>query len=135
MKTSLNAAQSRAKSYSANLVRANDQLEKTVIRSPLSGVITNLAVEKGERAVPGMMFNPQATLMTIADLSVIQAELKVDETDIVNLKLKDAASSQGRCAARHRLRGRGHRDRQQPDQGSTTGSTSRKPRTSRSSSP
>jgi HlyD family secretion protein len=72
-------------------MRANDQLEKTVIRSPLSGVITNLAVEKGERAVPGMMFNPQATLMTIADLSVIQAELKVDETDIVNLKLKDTA--------------------------------------------
>ncbi len=91
MKTSLTAAQSRTRSYSANLVRANDQLEKTVIRSPLSGVITNLAVEKGERAVPGMMFNPQATLMTIADLSVIQAELKVDETDIVNLKLKDNA--------------------------------------------
>ncbi len=92
MKTSLSAAQSRTKSYSANLVRAADQLEKTVIKSPLSGVVTNLAVEKGERAVPGMMFNTQATLMTIADLSVIQAELKVDETDIVNLKLKDSAS-------------------------------------------
>jgi HlyD family secretion protein len=91
MKTSLNAAQSRAKSYSANVLRANDQLEKTIIRAPLSGVITNLAVEKGERAVPGMMFNTQATLMTIADLSVIQAELKVDETDIVNLKLNDKA--------------------------------------------
>ena len=117
MKTSLNAAQSRAKSFSANLTRANDQLEKTVIRSPLSGVITNLAVEKGERAVPGMMFNPQATLMTIADLSVIQAELKVDETDIVNLQADRHGLCESRCAPGQRVRGGSHRDRQQPDQG------------------
>src|SRR5206468_5777225 len=45
----------------------------------------------GERAVPGIMSNPQATLMTIADLSVIQAELKVDETDVVNLALGNKA--------------------------------------------
>src|SRR5262249_50868637 len=58
---------------------------------PLDGVITQLLVEKGERAVPGILSNPQATLMTIADLSVIQAELKVDETDIVNLALGNQA--------------------------------------------
>jgi HlyD family secretion protein len=46
-------------------------------------------VEKGERAQPGIMSNPEATLMTIANLSVIQAELKVDETDVVNLSLGD----------------------------------------------
>ncbi len=54
-------------------------------------MITQLLVEKGERAVPGILSNPQATLMTIADLSVIQAELKVDETDIVNLALSNQA--------------------------------------------
>jgi HlyD family secretion protein len=91
MRTTQAAAAARAKSVSASVVRATDQLSKTVVTSPLSGVITKLAVEKGERAVPGMMFNPQATLMTIADLSVIQAELKVDETDIVNLTLGDTA--------------------------------------------
>jgi HlyD family secretion protein len=58
----------------------------------MDGVITSLIVQKGERAVPGIMSNPQATLMTIADLSVIQAELKVDETDVINLALGNPAT-------------------------------------------
>jgi HlyD family secretion protein len=91
MRTSFEASQSRVKSVAANLTRANDQLKKTTLYSPLDGIITQLQVEVGERAVPGMMFNTQATLMTIADLSVIQAELKVDETDIVNLQLGQIA--------------------------------------------
>jgi HlyD family secretion protein len=90
MKTGLAASASRAKSMAANLSRSEDQLKKTTLFSPLNGTITQLLVEKGERAVPGIMSNPQATLMTIADLSVIQAELKVDETDIVTLELGDA---------------------------------------------
>jgi HlyD family secretion protein len=49
-------------------------------------VVVKLNVEAGERAVPGILSNPQATLMTIADLSVIEAEMKIDETDIVNIK-------------------------------------------------
>jgi len=57
----------------------------------MDGVITQLKKEKGERAVPGMMTSPEATIMTIADLSTIQAQLKVDETDIVNLSLGDVA--------------------------------------------
>ncbi len=91
MKTAYAASQSRAKSVEANLTRQADLLTKTTLRSPIDGVITQLLVEKGERAVPGMMFNPQATLMTIADLSVIQAELKVDETDVINLSLHQTA--------------------------------------------
>src|SRR5437867_4779 len=91
MKNSYSASLSRAKSTAAILTRANDQLKKTTLYSPLNGVITQLLVEKGERAVPGIMSNPQATLMTIADLSVIQAELKVDETDVVNLALGNHA--------------------------------------------
>jgi len=91
MKNAYSASLSRAKSTAAILTRANDQLKKTTLYSPLNGVITQLLVEKGERAVPGIMSNPQATLMTIADLSVIQAELKVDETDVVNLALGNHA--------------------------------------------
>jgi HlyD family secretion protein len=91
MKVSQGAALNRAKSTGATLTRANDLLTKTVLRSPLSGIITQLSVEKGERAVPGNMFSPQATLMTIADLSTIQAQLKVDETDVVNLTLGNLA--------------------------------------------
>jgi HlyD family secretion protein len=91
MKVSQGASTNRAKATLANLNSAQDQLTKTILRAPLSGVITQLPVTKGERAVPGTMFSTQATLMTIADLSVIQAELKVDETDIVNLALGNAA--------------------------------------------
>ena len=78
-----------AKAAMARLAQANDQLKKTTLYAPLDGVITKLNVEKGERAQPGIMSNPEATLMTIANLSVIQAELKVDETDIVNLSIGD----------------------------------------------
>jgi HlyD family secretion protein len=88
------SAESRLASSKASMARlrqADNQLEKTILYSPLDGVITQLNVEKGERAQPGIMSNPQATLMTIANLSVIQAELKVDETDIVNLSLGDIA--------------------------------------------
>jgi HlyD family secretion protein len=90
-KIDLSSSHLRVKQAEANLTSADDQLKKTTLFAPLNGVVTNLAVEKGERAQPGIMSNPQATLMTIADLSVIQAELKVDETDIVNLALGDSA--------------------------------------------
>ena len=72
----------------ANLERMQDLLAKT-ITAPLGGVITKLNVSKGERAVPGILSNPEATLMTIADLSTIVAEMKVDETDIINVSLDD----------------------------------------------
>ncbi len=88
-KASAAASHSRAKASEAELTRASAELRKTTLYSPLDGVITQLKVEKGERAQPGIMSNPEATLMTIADLSVMQAELKVDETDIVNLSLGD----------------------------------------------
>ena len=90
-KTTAKARLASAQRAAADLTRADDQLKKTTLFSPLDGVITQLKVEKGERAQPGIMSNPEATLMTIANLSVIQAELKVDETDVVNLALGDVA--------------------------------------------
>jgi HlyD family secretion protein len=88
-KTTAAASRARAESSAAELTRANAELRKTTLYSPIDGVITQLKVEKGERAQPGIMSNPEATLMTIANLGVIQAELKVDETDIVNLSIGD----------------------------------------------
>jgi HlyD family secretion protein len=90
-RNSLQNAKHRIQQSEALFARTQDLLEKTVIRSPLSGVITKLNVEKGERAVPGTLNNPAATLMEIADLSVIEAEVEVDETDIVNVKIGQTA--------------------------------------------
>lgn len=84
----------RIEAAKAELARATDLLGKTVLRAPLTGLITKLNVEKGERAVPGIQSNPIATLMTIADMSVIEAEIRVDEADIVNVQLGAKATVQ-----------------------------------------
>jgi HlyD family secretion protein len=59
--------------------------------APFDGVITNLPVREGETVVIGIQNAPGSTLMTLADMSVITAEVKVDETDIVNVKLGQEA--------------------------------------------
>ena len=86
-KAARDAAIGRLEAQRAALARAKDLAGKTVLRAPLSGRITACNVEKGERAVPGIQSNPVATLMTIADMSVIEAEIEVDEADIVSVKV------------------------------------------------
>lgn len=68
-----------------------DSLDKTVSRAPFDGLVTNVPVREGETVVVGIQNAEGSTLMTLADMSVITAEVKVDETDIVNLKLGQAA--------------------------------------------
>lgn len=90
-KASYESALKRVEQQKALLARQRDLLAKTTIKAPLTGVITRLNVEAGERAVPGTLNNPSATLMEIADLSIIEAEVEVDETDIVDLELNQKA--------------------------------------------
>ena len=72
--------------------RANyDALDKTVARAPFNGLVTNVPVREGETMVVGIQNAQGSTLMTIADMSVITAEVKVDETDIVNVELNQTA--------------------------------------------
>jgi HlyD family secretion protein len=59
--------------------------------SPIDGVVTNLPVRVGETVVPGIQNSSASLIMTIADMSLITAEVKVDETDIVNVKLDQLA--------------------------------------------
>ncbi len=75
----------------ANLTRVSDVLQKTTYEAPFDGVITNLPVREGETVVIGIQNSPGSTLMTIADMSVITSEVKVDETDIVNVHLGQSA--------------------------------------------
>ena len=75
----------------ANLTRVADVLKKTSYNAPYDGVVTNLPVREGETVVMGIQNAPGSTLMTIADMSVITAEVKVDETDIVNVRLGQPA--------------------------------------------
>ena len=68
--------------------RANyDALDKTVSRAPFDGLVTNVPVREGETMVTGIQNAEGSTLMTLADMSVITAEVKVDETDIVSVQI------------------------------------------------
>ena len=86
------AALGRVDQARASLEGARDSLEKTTIRAPLSGMITALPVHEGEVAVIGTMNNPGTVLMTISDLSVMEADLAVDETDIPRLAVGQRAT-------------------------------------------
>jgi HlyD family secretion protein len=68
-----------------------DALDKTVSSAPFDGIVTNLPVRQGETVVVGLQNAEGSTLMTLADMSVITAEVKVDETDIVYVKMGQSA--------------------------------------------
>lgn len=68
-----------------------DTLDRTISRAPYDALVTNVPVREGETVVEGIQNAEGSTLMTLADMSVITAEVKVDETDIVNLKLGQPA--------------------------------------------
>jgi HlyD family secretion protein len=87
MSAQLSSAQRRVAMSKANLVRFNDLLQKRNSYAPLDGVVTNLPVRVGETVVPGLQNQSGTIIMTIADMSLITAEVKVDETDIVNVSL------------------------------------------------
>lgn len=76
----------------AELASARDALAKTEIRSPIDGVVTRRNIEQGEVVVTGTMNNPGTVLMTISDMSTIEAVLEVDQTDIPALRLGQPAS-------------------------------------------
>jgi HlyD family secretion protein len=87
----LESANRRTAQMRATLTRASDVLDKTTYEAPFDGTITNLPVREGETVVIGIQNSPGSTLMTIADMSVITAEVKVDETDIVSVQLGQPA--------------------------------------------
>jgi HlyD family secretion protein len=74
----------------ASVREARDNLAKTVIEAPMSGRVTRLNVERGETAVVGTMNNPGSLLLTIADLSVMEAVIEVDETDVPEISIGDS---------------------------------------------
>ena len=88
----LQAARFAVSQAQAALTESRDQLSKTTITAPMSGRVTRLNIELGETAVVGTMNNPGSLLLTIADLSVMEAKVEVDETDIPGLTVGDSAT-------------------------------------------
>ena len=88
----LTSAQRRVAQAQAGLTRLSDVLARFDVIAPIDGEVTNLPVRMGETVVPGIQNSAASTIMTIADMSLITAEVKADETDIVNVQVGQMAS-------------------------------------------
>jgi HlyD family secretion protein len=86
-----NSARGKVNNATATLRFNEDALSKTVSVAPFDGLVTNLPVREGETVVVGIQNAEGSTLMTIADMAVVTAEVKVDETDIVNVRIGQSA--------------------------------------------
>ncbi len=86
------AAERRVTQGRAEQTRARDLLDKTEITAPIDGVVTRLDVEEGEMVVIGVQNQPGTILMTVSDLSAINAEVKVAEADVLRLALANRAT-------------------------------------------
>lgn len=80
------AAERRIAQAAAERTRARDALSKTEITAPIDGVVTRLDVEQGEMVVMGVQNQPGTILMTISDLTEVNAEIKVAEADVMRLR-------------------------------------------------
>ncbi len=87
----LTSVQRKIAQQQAMVSRSKDILSQFEAIAPLDGVVTNLPVRVGETVVPGIQNSASSTIMTIADMSIITAEVNVDETDIVSVKLDQPA--------------------------------------------
>lgn len=90
-KAQLDQVRAQLDQNKAVLVRTKDVLSKTVYTSPINGIVSYLPVRLGEYVVPGIQNATGSFLMTLSDMSVVTSEVKVDETDIVNVKVGQVA--------------------------------------------
>ena len=87
LKAQMSQSQAMLNQNKAVLIRTRDVLNKTTYTSPISGIVSYLPVRLGEYVVPGIQNSNGSFLMTLSDMSVVTAEVKVDETDIVNVRM------------------------------------------------
>ena len=88
----LSAAQQRLQETGANLMASRDSLSKTTVTAPINGVVTFLPVKEGEVTVIGTMNNPGTQLLTISDMSEVEAVMMVDETSVPEVKVGQKAT-------------------------------------------
>jgi HlyD family secretion protein len=91
-RANVTAIDQRIQQARSNVAAARDTLSKTTMVAPMGGIITALPVEEGEVAVIGTMNNAGTKLLTIADMSVVEAVMEVDETDVPNVKVGQRAT-------------------------------------------
>ncbi|MGB2624354.1 MAG: efflux RND transporter periplasmic adaptor subunit [Candidatus Acidiferrum sp.] len=91
LKAQLDEARSQVNQNQAMLKHSSDVLSKTTYTSPINGIVSYLPERVGDYVVPGITNTNGSFLMTLSDMSVVTAEVKVDETDIINVQLGQEA--------------------------------------------
>lgn len=86
-KANLESSQYFTKQQKASLEEIRDNFDKTIIKTPIDGTVTSLNAEIGEIVMVGTMNNAGTVIMTVADLSTIEVEVNVDETDIARVRI------------------------------------------------
>jgi len=89
--SNLEAAGQLVRQQEAQLSSARHNLKQVTIEAEMAGIVTRLNVEEGEIAIMGTLNNPGTVLMTVADLSTIEAEVEVDETEVVSIETGQSA--------------------------------------------
>lgn len=89
--SNLESARQLVRQQKAQLSSARHNLQEVTIEAEMAGIVTRLNVEEGEIAIMGTLNNPGTVLMTIADLSTIEAEVEVDETEVVSIETGQSA--------------------------------------------
>jgi HlyD family secretion protein len=87
----ISASEQRIKQEEASLASTKYNMTQVIINSPMDGIVVRRNIEEGETAVVGTMNNAGSQLLTIADMSQLDAEVEVDETDIPNVSLGQQA--------------------------------------------
>jgi HlyD family secretion protein len=90
-KAQTDSARGHMQTQEATLRGNLDMLSRTLAVAPFDGIVTNEPMREGETVVEGIQNTEGSTLMTLADMSVITADVKVDETDIVNIQIGQPA--------------------------------------------
>jgi len=89
--SNLDSARNQVRQQQALLESARHNLREVTITSGMDGIVTRLNVEEGEIAIMGTLNNAGTVLMTVADLSTIETEVEVDETEVVNIRIGNTA--------------------------------------------
>jgi HlyD family secretion protein len=91
LKAQLDQTHALSSQSRAVLVHTEDVLHKTTYVSPINGIVSYLPERVGDYVVPGIQNSNGSFLMTLSDMSIVTAEVKVDETDIVNVRMGQEA--------------------------------------------
>jgi HlyD family secretion protein len=91
-KANLSATEQRMRSTGADLAASRDSLSKTTVTAPISGIVTALPIKEGEVTVIGTMNNAGTQMLTISDMSEVEAVMMVDETSVPQVRLGQTAT-------------------------------------------